>query len=471
MATAATDPGFGITDLVCGYAANLSFEDLPPEVISTAKRLVLDSLGSALAGTTLGDGGPEVTSVVRASGGNPEATILGFDEKVSAVMAALANGATVHALNYDSIGAWGGHPGTFALTAPLAVAERQGGVSGREFIASLVAGVEVEMRAVSALLRAGVDTKGRFLEGQILSYLGATLSAGRVLRLSPEEMDSALGVMLMQVSGTRQVVIYGDPPAKGIYSAFPNHGGVLSALLAKEGLSARCQAIEGGAGLYAMFYDGVYDPEAFREALGEEFHMLNAAFKPWPTSGLVHPFIDGALQIQQEHDIDPAMIESVHLTGDPQLKNWFEPVEERRRPTSAASAANSVVFGTAKALINRAVTLQDFTPEGMTQPDVLALTKKMDHSLDPSLGIRAGVIEVVTTSGARIARRQEAPLGQPDNPLSDDQLVQKFRDCAQHSARPIAEEALDRVIDFIDHLEDVPDVAVMTALLGGRKTA
>ena len=468
MATSLPDPGAGITDLVCDYAANLSYEDLPPDVISTAKRLVLDSLGSALAGTTMGDGGPEVTAVVLASGGNPEATVLGFDEKVSAVMAALANGATVHALNYDSIGAEGGHPGTFALTAPLAMAERQGGVNGKEFIASLVAGVEVEMRAVSALLRAGVDTKGRFLEGQILSYLGATLSAGRVLRLSPEEMDSALGVMLMQVSGTRQVVICGDPPAKGIYSAFPNQGGVLSALLAREGLGARCQAIEGQAGLYAMFYNDVYDPLAFREDLGEDFHMLNAAFKPWPTSGLVHPFIEAALQIQREHDIDPTTIAQVHLTANPQTKNWFEPVEERRQPTSAASAANSIVFGTAKGLINRAVTLQDFTKEGMAQADVLALTEKMDHSFDSALSRRSGVVEVVTTSGATFVKRQDAPPGQPDNPLSDEQLVEKFRDCAQYSARPITDEALDRVIDFVDHLEDAPDVAVLTALLGGR---
>ena len=120
----------------------------------------------------MGDGCRETLAVVRASGGVPESSVLGTSERTSAVMAALANGATVHALNYDAIGARGGHPGAFGLTAPLAVAERVGGVNGKEFIASLVAGVEVEMRAVAALIEAGVDTRQNFLEGQVLSYVG-----------------------------------------------------------------------------------------------------------------------------------------------------------------------------------------------------------------------------------------------------------------------------------------------------------
>ena len=98
-----------LTGLLCNYAANLQYDDLPPAVVATAKRLVLDSLGAALAGTTMGDGCRETLAVVRASGGVPESSVLGTGGKTSSVMAALANGATVHALNYDAIGARGGH--------------------------------------------------------------------------------------------------------------------------------------------------------------------------------------------------------------------------------------------------------------------------------------------------------------------------------------------------------------------------
>ena len=458
----------GLTGLLCNYAANLRYDDLPSEVVSTAKRLVLDSLGAALAGTTMGDGCRETLAVVRASGGVPESSVLGTDEKTSAVMAALANGATVHALNYDAIGARGGHPGAFGLTAPLALAERAGGIDGKEFIASLVAGVEVEMRAVAALIEAGVDTRQNFLEGQVLSYLGATLSAGRVLRLNADQMDSALGLMLMQVSGTRQVVLYGDPPSKGIYAAFPNQGGVLSALMAKEGLEGRCAAIEGQAGLFNMFYGGVYAPHALRGGLGERFHILETVFKPWATSGMCHPFIDAALKLREERHIDPASIQRIHLTGHPQTKNWFEPVEERREPNSAASAANSVVFGTAKALINGEVTLADFTPEGMAQPDVLQLAQRMEHSYDDSVEQRNGIMEVFTTSGAHLTQRVDVPLGQPDNPLSDEQLAAKFRDCASHSLLPVSSEAVERAIEMAFNLEDLSDVSALADVVSGR---
>lgn len=95
----------GLTRVVCEYVAASRYSDLPVDVIDVAKRLTLDSLGTTLAGGTLGDGGPETAAVVIGSGGQPESTVLGYGKKVSAVMASLANGAMVHSLNYDAIGA------------------------------------------------------------------------------------------------------------------------------------------------------------------------------------------------------------------------------------------------------------------------------------------------------------------------------------------------------------------------------
>ena len=458
----------GLTRAVCEYVAASSYSDLPANVIEVAKRLTLDSLGTTLAGGTLGDGGPETAAVVISSGGQPESTVLGYGKKVSAVMAGLANGAMVHSLNYDAIGAEGGHPGTFALTAPLAIAERRGGVSGKEFINALVVGVEIEMRSVLALLRAGVNTKGRFLEGQLLSYLGATLSAGRTLELSVDQLDSALGLMLMQASGSRQVVVYGDPPAKGIYAAFPNQGGVLAALLAQEGLGAHCDALEGQAGFFAMFYDGVYDASVITEGLGDTYYTLDSSFKPWPTSGLIHAFIEAGLQLRNEDGVAPEDIVAFRLTGHPSSRNWFEPVEERQQPSSAASAANSVYFGAAKALANGAVTLSDFTSEGLGQQEVLRLAAGGSHELDPSLSPHAGIVEVVLSSGATVTRRVDVPLGHPNRPLSREQLVDKFMDCASHAPLPLSHAALESVVDLIDRLENLDDVAAIPEALSRR---
>src|SRR2546428_5232134 len=129
------------------------------------------------------------------------------------------------------------------------MAEKRGGVSGREFLASVAVAAELTARLAGALSAAGVDANEKFLEGQLLSYFGAAAGAGRVLRFTPERMHSVLGLALMQAAGTRQVSFEGGE-AKAIYGAYANHGAVLSALLAEQGIGARCAVLEGPAGIY-----------------------------------------------------------------------------------------------------------------------------------------------------------------------------------------------------------------------------
>src|SRR3990172_8235203 len=139
------------TRALAEFAASLSYDDLPAEVMDVTKRMILDSLGTALAATTLGDGCKESMSVMRELGGKPESTILGIGEKVSAPNAAFANGALVHALNYDPIGTHVGHLGVVCLAAPLAMAEAVGRVTGRELLTASVVACEITARVTAAV--------------------------------------------------------------------------------------------------------------------------------------------------------------------------------------------------------------------------------------------------------------------------------------------------------------------------------
>src|SRR5262245_50389675 len=218
----------GATRQLAEYAATISHDRLPAEVVPTLKALILDTLGTTLAASTLGAGCREARAVAQAIAGSPQSTVIGFGDRLSAAGAAFANGAMAHALNYDAIGPEGAHLGVI-LAAPLAVAEMVGGVSGTEFLAALAAGAEVTARlAVAAAGGPGGTTTSRVLEGQLLGYFGAAASAGRVMGLTVSEMESALGLALMQASGTMQLVLDGDPPAKAMYAAFPSLAGVLS---------------------------------------------------------------------------------------------------------------------------------------------------------------------------------------------------------------------------------------------------
>lgn len=451
------------TESLAAYAANLTYESLPAEAVMILKQVVLDTLGTTLAATTLGAGCRELVEVVRSMGGSPESTIIGFGDRVPAAHAACVNGGLAHALNFDAVGP--GHLGVL-VPAPLAVAEKKGKVGGREFLAALAAGAEITARINTALALAGVNPSEKFLEGQLVSTLGAAVSAGRLLQLSPREMHSALGLALMQASGTMQVVVGGDPPAKAIYAAFPNHSGVMAALLAKQGLDAECDALEGEAGFFAMYYRGRYARDALEKGLGIEFRLMDARFKPWPTSGLLHPFIQAACNLAKLYALTPDVIKRVHITADPHARHWIEPVAERRRPRNPAAAANSIPYGTAKALVNGRVTLADFTLAGLQQPEPLAVAERLEYSFDDGLK-RGAIVEVVTVDGRHLAERVDRPLGSAAQPMSYEQLVVKFRDCVSHAVKPIPESAVQHFIEMAARLEQLEDVSELPTLLAG----
>ena len=439
----------GVTRQLAQFCATLAYEDLPAPVVAQVKRIVLDSLGTALAATTLGAGCREVVALMRSLGGKPESTILGTNAKVGAAHAAFANGALTHALNYDPIGPEVGHVGVACLPAVLAVAESRE-LSGKDFIVAAAVAAEVTARVTAAIARTGRRPSEKFLAGQLLGYFGAAAGAARALRLPAEQAHSALGLALMQASGSMQVVLSGDPPAKAIYGAFPNFGGTQAALLAQAGIAAEVQALEGKAGLYELVYEGEYDRETLVGGLGKEFVLLGTAFKPWPTSVILHPFLEAASRLAT-HDA-----REVHVTGDSHIQPWCEPPAERRRPSNPAAAANSVLFGVAKMLCHGEVSLGDFTGEGIRDERALALAAATRYTLDD--GVRGAVVSVLTSDGRTVRAAVEHPLGHPSRPVPDARLEAKFRDCCRYAALAVDAEAL---LDKLRRLESLPRAAVL----------
>jgi 2-methylcitrate dehydratase PrpD len=452
------------TRTLAEFAARLDYDDLPSPVASTVKRIILDCVGTALAATTLGEGCHETVSVVCGLGGRPESTILGVGSKVSAPNAAFANGALVHALNYDPIGSEIGHVGVVCLAAPLALAEAVGGISGREFIAAAAVACEISARITAAISRTGRRPSERFLSGQLLSYFGAAAGAGRILRFDADKMESALGLALMQMSGSRQIVLSGDPPAKAIYGAFPNQAAVMAALLSNAGLGASCDVFGQPAGLYASMYGGYYDVDALVGGIGTTFLSTGVEFKPWPTSNQVHPFVEAAIELAHS-GVRASDIVNVEILAHSGFKPWFEPLEKRRRPDNAAVAANSIPFCVASALVLGDLSLDAFTPQGLNDAVSLALAERLSYHLNDE--IKGAVVTIKTKDGRSIDARVEVPLGHRSRPVTDERLFEKFRDCCSRSITPLAAEQIEMLIAMIIDLERLDDIAKLPALASG----
>ncbi len=449
-----------LTARLAAFTAGLRYEQLPGEAVHAIKRILLDCLGTSLAGSSLGAGVPQLLALVEQAGGAPEAAILGTSLRAPAHLAALANGGLAHALNYDDyLPVAGLHLGVTGVPAALAVADRTGGVSGKELITAIAAGCEL-MARLGLAIEKGSYTETRPQTSQMLGYFNAAASAGRVLRLSAAQMHSALGLALMQCSGGRQPVVEGAQ-AKALYAAWPNQTGVQSALLAKQGLDGVCAAFEGEAGLYATYFQGRYSAAALDQDLGEVYRLQGVTFKPWPTTNVAHVFIEAAISLMAEHNPRPPDIAAVHLRGQDHIRTFCEPAAVRQAPRTSVDAEDSIPFSVAKALANGRIGLADLQADGLKQPEALRIAAATTYSTDETLGT-AGVAELTTTSGQRFAQRVDRPLGFPPRELSDDQLVAKFRDCAAHSVRPVE---IDAAIGLVWNLERVDDVRRLTAAL------
>ncbi|HTI88513.1 MAG TPA: MmgE/PrpD family protein [Alphaproteobacteria bacterium] len=451
------------TKAIAEFAATLGYADIPSATVSTVKRVILDCVGTALAATTLGEGCREAIAVARAQGGTAESTILGVGARVPAVHAAFANGALIHALNYDPIGAEIGHVGVAGVAAPLALAEATG-LTGRDLIAAVTVACEVSARVTAAISRTGRRPSEKFLSGQLLSHFGTAAGAGRALGLDAAGLESTLGLVLMQMSGSRQVVLSGDPPAKAIYGAFPSQAGVLAALLAREGLGARYDVFGEPAGLYAAIYGGTFDAEALSGDLGRTFLLDAVEFKPWPTSNQVHAFVEAALEIAT--NVRAADIASIEVSCHSRFRPWCEPSAKRRLPENPTAAADSIPFCVAAALAHGEIALQAFTLDGIRDPASLDLAARVSMRFDEA--VKGAAVSVKTKAGEWVDASVESPLGSRSRPISDVRLLEKFRDCGRRSIVPLTDDRIERVIAMIHDLESLEDVGKLARAACGQ---
>ncbi len=287
-----------------------------------------------------------------------------------------------------------------------------------------------------------------------------------MLNLTVGQMRSAFGLALMQASGSMQVVFGGEPQAKAIYGAFPNHGAVLAVLLSQAGLGADCDALEGPAGLYETYFEGDYDPATLTDDLGTEYLLLAARFKPWPTSDVVHPFIQAAMQIYRGSMAVSDIVE-VKISGPPRLRPWCEPGEKRRRPENAAAAANSIPFCVAKTLSNGDVCLNDFTARGLADDVALSIAGRTIYAEVEAPG--AARLEIRISGGRLLTTEAPPTVDETLPPISYERLLGKFRDCCRYAATPLAADDVRELINLIENLENVENVADLAAIAGGRR--
>ena len=342
---------------------------IPASALHAAARVVLDSTGVMRAASALS---PEALPFIAQAveGGSGPAIVLGTAHRVRAPLAALANGAMAHALDYeDAFDAAPVHPNASLVPAVLALAQAHGPVNGRELLAAIAVGCDVACRIALCLRRRLED--GGWYPPPILAAFGAVAGAARILRLSPRQLLDAWSLLLLQNSCAGEIKYDRDTVIRAVREAFPAQAAVQVSQLAQRGVRGFDAPLEGRAGFFRLFASGCYDIDTLFADLGERWHIEQLSFKPWPSCRGTHAAVECALQLRRE--VQWRDIRQVRIEGCEVHRMLAEPIERKRAPQTAIDAKFSLPFTVATALVTGRVDLDSFTGPALGHLDVLAL--------------------------------------------------------------------------------------------------
>ena len=447
-------PAAGVSSALCAYLAACRFEDLPADVVHSARRGILDWLGCALAGSDHPTLAPLLTVLERLSG-RAEATVFGRRLKLGIADAAVANGYMGHVLDYDDTHLGGTilHTSSPVLSALFALSESERN-NGRDFVLAYVCGFEAGIRCGQASPN---HHKGGWHLTGTLGCLAAGVAAGKLLRLDAEKLLHALGIAATQAAGMQQ---NRGTMCKYLHAGRAAAGGVVAGLLAQQGFDSAKDIIEGNRG-FSRIYSDVSAPEALVSDLGTRWEITRNGYKPYASAAVLHPVTDTMREVRAAAlasgaSIVPDAVETIELTVSPYVMS----ISGVRSPETGMQAKFSVFHTAAVGLVDGDGGMTQYTDARVLDPAVLALRDKVKIVIDEKLR-KDQSRATVTIAGRTHRSAVEHALGTVDNPMGDAAIEAKF---LANAERVIPRGQAERVVELVNGVEKLEDVSEITRL-------
>lgn len=464
------------TRAVVDFVAGARLADFPAEAVATAKRCIIDGLGVMLAGSTQ-PAGHIVRHYAATSQALPEATAFGPSPiRTGAAAAALVNGTSGHALDWDDtqltttadrIFGLLTHPTIPPLAAGLALAERAGR-SGADFLEAFLTGFEVECKIAEAI--APSHYKQGFHSSGTIGTFGAAVAAGKLLGLDRDKLGHLIAIAASSASGIR--VNFGSM-TKPLHVGRAAQNGVVAAELAAAGFTGGRDALDPPWGFFAAFSHGQgFDADRIVGTLGDPHTIVwpGVSIKPYPCGVLGHPTMDAMRRLVIDNDVDADDIVAIRVRAGSNILNPLRYGVARNELEAKFSPA----FMVSAIAIRRKAGIHEFNDGFVQSAPVQALMGKVERVLDPeieALGwekIRS-TVEVDLADGRKLVQKaDERYRGGPDLPFTRDDLFEKFSDCA---SLVLADEHVRGVFDLVEEIDDVDDVRELTGMLAGSAAA
>lgn len=443
----------GTSRRLAADVAQWRYEDLPPEVVATIKRFIHDTIG-VMGGAAQAPGIAQLHArIARWEPTGTASALIGM-RRCSPPSAALLNGAAAHALDFDDLhDAARVHTNCVVLPTVLATAEEIGRVSGRDFILAMAVGAELHARLGLACF----NSLGKgWHPTMVFGTLAASLAAGRLLGLDAERMGHALGMAYHQASGSAQSMRDGVL-SKRLGAGFAARAAVLAAFLAKDGLSGTVHALEGNAGLFALYERGEVETAHLFDGLRETWRIPEYSFKPYPCCRCNHTVIGLGIDCHRQ-GLAVDDIEAIEVgMGEVNVLTVGAPYEAGR--ASVVHAQFSAAYGLARALVDGHVGLRSYGLPAITDARVAALARKVRVVADPAIdatAIEPARLRIRMHDGRSLTAASDAMKGSPRAPMTDAEFDAKFVSCLEFGlgATPAQACTLGEVIHDLESSAD-----------------
>jgi 2-methylcitrate dehydratase PrpD len=438
----------GATTVLSEFASKTGLADISAEAIAATKRHILDCAGVGLA-ATVEPAGRIILEVTREQGGTPQARVFGTNLRTSAVSAAWANGALAHLLDFDDTGF--SHPTACILPGALAMAEEVG-ATGADLVAAVCVGLEVfERMSLSGRQHEPELRRRGFHPTSLYGCSAAAAAAGSIVKLNPGQMAVAIGLAAANAGGLTQ---HFGTWGKGVHAGNAARAGVSSVLLAKKDYFADPDGIDGDYGFFAAFHGkGNYNLGKVADGLGTHWSIVDPGLtvKRYPCCGGNLRALDAARGLLEEHGIKFDDVTKLEVDVHPDLLCTVR----FHKPTEGFRGKFSIDYVLAAMLLDGRVDLDSFSDEYCNSPRMRASIDKVQvnaHTEWPNdaTARRKAPVTITMKDGRKFTKMVEKVRGSPGNPMTRDELLEKYHGCA---SRVFDAERLERSIVALEKLE------------------
>jgi 2-methylcitrate dehydratase PrpD len=458
----------GLTKSVAEFVVNLKYGDIPAEVIELGKKSILDGFGLSLAGSA-SVMGPIARKYAESFGlGEQHASIIGTGMKTHSRFAAFVNGVSIHADDFDDTQLSAAkdriyglltHPTVSVLPPAFAICELTRR-SGRDFMLAYHLGVEVEQKIAEAISPRHYD-EGFHSTGTCGSF-GSTVACAKLRGLDVMQTQYALGIGATEGGGFRNNFGSMTKPFQAGHAA---ENGTVAADLAALGWTASDNILEAPLGFFQAAGGG-FDPDAIVGRFGKPWNLVSpgVSIKPYPSGSLSHPAMGEMMRLIHEHDIKAVDVEKVDVGANHAMTTSLL----HHDPMTGLQGKFSMEFCMSILLLDRKAGLVQFQDKVVQRPDVQEMIKRIHFYIDPvaenaGLDKMTSIMKITMKDGKVFTGRAEFAKGSPANPMSYDEVADKFRGCAEFAKWPQAKT--ETMIAAVKALENQSDMSKLVAAL------